>query len=353
MKKISALLFFLLAPLVGVSLGLAGQEMTLPQINQELLIFPLEQVESSLENLGQKVNKVQGNIGFIQVSIAEQQRQYREQQKLLQQLVKKSQEQQNLSEEIYEERILARLGTPFQTYISDRVEIKLFKLKEQGNRGYIAKVKLFDPSAIRVILAQDELGKAETTSQAVQRTGAILGINGGGFYEAVQQGQRYTLPIGTTIVGGETIGSFMPSHDDLFFTGFTAQGDLVGGIFEREEDLRKLQPRDGVSFVPILLKNGLPYPIPEKWQQEKHPRTILGQYANGDLIFMVIDGRQPGWSRGATLEEVQVKLLQLGVVEAYNLDGGGSSTFVFQGEVLNHPSDGQERPVATNIVVFP
>ena len=54
-----------------------------------------------------------------------------------------------------------------------------------------------------------------------------------------------------------------------------------------------------------------------------------------------------------TLERLQVKLAELGVKEGYNLDGGGSSTFVFKGEVLNRPSDGKQRPVVTNIVIMP
>jgi len=66
-----------------------------------------------------------------------------------------------------------------------------------------------------------------------------------------------------------------------------------------------------------------------------------------------VDGRQADWSSGVTLERLQVKLAELGVKEGYNLDGGGSSTFVFKGEVLNRPSDGKQRPVVTNIVIMP
>jgi exopolysaccharide biosynthesis protein len=67
----------------------------------------------------------------------------------------------------------------------------------------------------------------------------------------------------------------------------------------------------------------------------------------------VIDGRRQGWSVGVTLEEAQDKLLEFKVRDAYNLDGGGSSTFYYDGKVLNRPSDGRERVVTTNIVVLP
>jgi len=114
-----------------------------------------------------------------------------------------------------------------------------------------------------------------------------------------------------------------------------------------------MDPKSGLSFVPMLIRDRLPLNIPGKWKNQRHPRTVLGQYANGDLLFMVIDGRQRGWSSGISLEQLQIKLMQLGAVDAYNLDGGGSSTFVYNGELLNKPSDGFPRPVTTNIVVLP
>jgi exopolysaccharide biosynthesis protein len=102
-----------------------------------------------------------------------------------------------------------------------------------------------------------------------------------------------------------------------------------------------------------LIKAGKPQPVPEEWQSTKQPRTIIGEYANGDFIMIVVDGRQSDWSSGVTLERLQNKLAELGVKEGYNLDGGGSSTMVFKGQVLNRPSDGKERKVSNNIVIMP
>ncbi|GAW94335.1 phosphodiester glycosidase family protein [Calderihabitans maritimus] len=355
MRRISFIFaVFLLAPLCGLIWGLSG-EASFSQVlfPSEQMILQTETLFSNMKQLNEVVSDLQRQIGFIQASVAEQERIYREQQLLIQKLVQKSRQQKTLSDELYEKEILARLGTPFEVFRSNRVEIKLFDLKEKDYKGYIAKVKVFDPEAVQVVLAQDQLGKSETTSEAVQRKGAVLGINGGGFYKTYNEGQLQYWPIGTTMIDSEMITGFSPTHDDLFFTGFDKKGRLIGGLFEEERELLALNPRDGVSFVPVLLKNREAKEIPEKWRNEKHPRTVLGQYANGDLIFLVIDGRQPGWSAGATLEEVQIKLLELGVVDAYNLDGGGSTTMVYKGKVLNRPSDGKERRVATNIVVLP
>lgn len=82
------------------------------------------------------------------------------------------------------------------------------------------------------------------------------------------------------------------------------------------------------------------------------PRTAIGFTAAKHVIMFVVDGRQAA-STGLSLPEVAQTLLALGCVEAINLDGGGSSTFVVNGKVLNNPSDGQERRVANVFAVVP
>lgn len=86
-----------------------------------------------------------------------------------------------------------------------------------------------------------------------------------------------------------------------------------------------------------------------------HPRTAVGITADRKLILLAVDGRQPGFSGGMLSSEVADLLLQLGVVDAVNLDGGGSTTLVFAEptpRVLNRPSDGVERFVGASLAVF-
>jgi len=71
------------------------------------------------------------------------------------------------------------------------------------------------------------------------------------------------------------------------------------------------------------------------------------------LLLIVIDGRQKGYSNGVTLEEAQKKLQEFHVVDAFNLDGGGSSAFYYNGKLLNKPSGGSERRVVSNLVILP
>jgi hypothetical protein len=196
----------------------------------------------------------------------------------------------------------------------------------------------------------DKLGGSETTLAAVRRTGAVAGVNAGGFADS--RGKRY--PLSTTVVGGKYVTGFEASYNDLFFVGLNENLELIGGKFSSQAQLDKLKPKFGASFVPMLRKNGVNLPIPSKWQTDPYraPRTVVANYKDDQLLFLVIDGRNENGSSGATLEEVQMLLTRFGAIDAYNLDGGGSSSLVFKGRIVNHPSDGQLRPLATNFLFF-
>ena len=82
------------------------------------------------------------------------------------------------------------------------------------------------------------------------------------------------------------------------------------------------------------------------------PRTAVGQLADGRDVLVTVDGRQPGYSVGMTPYQFAELLISFGVVEATNLDGGGSTTLVIGGRLINRPSDAAgERPVGTALVV--
>jgi exopolysaccharide biosynthesis protein len=83
-----------------------------------------------------------------------------------------------------------------------------------------------------------------------------------------------------------------------------------------------------------------------------HPRTAIGALADGRALLLVADGRRPPERVGMALDDLARLLIELGAVEAINLDGGGSTTMVVKGQVMNFPSDPTgERPVSDAIVV--
>ena len=90
------------------------------------------------------------------------------------------------------------------------------------------------------------------------------------------------------------------------------------------------------------------------FRNETHPRTAIGSLADGRALLLVADGRHPPERVGLGLDDLARLLIELGVRDAINLDGGGSTTMVVNGSIVNVPSDASgERPVSDAIVVRP
>jgi len=118
---------------------------------------------------------------------------------------------------------------------------------------------------------------------------------------------------------------------------------------------------ESVGGFPPVLTNGRTVIAGDRnpFVTSRNPRTLVGWNRSGDLLLVTVDGRQPGHSRGVSLVEGADILRQLGATSGFNLDGGGSSTFVSlppggrSPQVLNRPSDGNERRVTTILAVVP
>jgi len=252
---------------------------------------------------------------------------------------------------VYDRRISRKLGMPSEHVQTGKITAQLYKLTAQHFKGYALKVRLKSPKAMKMVLGYDTVGKAETTLSAARRYKALAGVNAGGF--ADDGGRRY--PLSTTVMGGRYIaGGFEPSRKDLFFVGLNEEMKLIGGKYASRRQLDAESPRFGASFVPILMKNGVPQRIPAKWAASplRAPRTVVANYKDDQLLFIITDGYNEKGSSGATLKELQILLQRFGVKDAYNLDGGGSSSLVFKGRVVNRPSDGRLRGVPTHFLFF-
>ncbi|MCI0636156.1 MAG: phosphodiester glycosidase family protein [Actinobacteria bacterium] len=109
---------------------------------------------------------------------------------------------------------------------------------------------------------------------------------------------------------------------------------------------------DAVGGAPLLLRDGEPVGICNSGCG-RQPRTGVGVTATGRILLVVVDGRQARWSLGPTAAEFADIMANLGAVTALNLDGGGSSEMVVEGQVVNRPSDGDERRISNAILVLP
>lgn len=89
-----------------------------------------------------------------------------------------------------------------------------------------------------------------------------------------------------------------------------------------------------------------------RFGERRNPRTLAGIKENGNLLFVTIDGRAPGWSVGANFEESAKIMKSLGAIDAINLDGGGSTAMTVGNELVTRPSDATgERPIADAILL--
>lgn len=344
--------FFLLAtgPLIGLLIALFVSGAAIQWNRSPHPITPEADVFQTTASIAEGLTKAEKDAKTTISSIRKTAELYQKTTQTMSDIVKNAKTVSAKPESIYDRRITSKLGVPFETIQSDRIRIELYKVNPGTYRGYAMKIRLKSPDAMKMTLGKDRLGGAETTKQAVQRYGAVAGINAGGFADS--RGQRY--PLSTTVLNGQYVNGFEPSYKDLFFVGLNQSGQLIGGKFKNKESLDKLQPKFGASFVPILLQNGVKLPIPDKWKTSplRAPRTVIGNYKDDQLLVLVVDGDNEKGRSGAALEELQNKLANLGVQDAYNLDGGGSSSLVVNGRVINHPSDGALRPVPTHFLFF-
>ena len=215
--------------------------------------------------------------------------------------------------------------------------------------GYLLEIP--NPKMIQVATAPDIQEKGDTTSNIAKANHAIAAINAGGFYDPNGTGTG-RLPYGFILQDGKyTLGQDVGPSESVDFIGFTKSGNLIAGSYDKTE-LKDMDAMWGVTFGPPLIVNGKKLITDGDGGWSIGPRTAIGQKKDGTVIFLVIDGRQPGYSTGATLRDVQDILYEEGCVIAANLDGGSSSTLYYNGKVVNKPADLLgERMIPTAFIV--
>ncbi|WP_248927425.1 phosphodiester glycosidase family protein [Paenibacillus hamazuiensis] len=196
------------------------------------------------------------------------------------------------------------------------------------------KMYVYDPTTIK-IMTPSKPGEGEKISSMVQRTGAVAGVNAGGFVDPDGLGNGFA-PIGPIIAGGDVIYTDQDGSVPQHTVGFTKEGTLVIGKYDIFQ-LRELGVSEAAMFYPRVIANGKPLITSGDGGWGRGPRTAVGQKADGTVIFVVVDGRQ-AHSVGATLKEIQDLLLEEGCINAGFLDGGASSELVVNGDVVTKPS---------------
>lgn len=226
--------------------------------------------------------------------------------------------------------------------------VQIEEVTGSGYSGYVMIVN--DPKKVRLGVPS-KIGSGEKVSSMVERTGAIAGVNGGGFADPNWKGNGFK-PIGLVISQGKLFYNGLGGKKSTQIVGIDKEGKMVAGNYTLDQ-LSKMGVQEAVSFQPRIIVNGKGQikNAAEGWGIA--PRTAMGQRADGALIFVVIDGRQPGYSIGANLYDVQQIMLKQGAVIAANLDGGSSTVLVKDNQILNKPSSQYgERYLPTAFLVF-
>jgi len=225
--------------------------------------------------------------------------------------------------------------------------LRLVNISSSRFQGYLLEVP--DPTRVKAATARDIQEKGDTVSTIALTNNAIAAINAGGFHDPQGTGTG-RLPYGVIISEGKfLVGGDIT--DPVQVIGLTKSGVLMAGTYTANE-MKAMNLAEGVTFGPPLIINGKKLITEGDGGWGIAPRTAIGQRQDGTILLLVIDGRQPGYSLGATLLDVQNILYEQGAYNAANLDGGSSTTLFYNGKVVNRPADMLgERMIPTAFIV--
>ncbi len=230
---------------------------------------------------------------------------------------------------------LKNTTTPVVTdssYTDENISVTIKEYRVNDTTIYVADVYVSSAEYLKTALARGVYGKnvTATTSDTADSVDAILAINGD-YYGAQTKGYviRNGVLYRSTSDGGEDLVIY---KDGTF--GIINENEVTA------EQLLAAGAQQVLSFGPALVDNGQ---IAVTSSEEvgkamaSNPRTAIGIVGEGHYLFVVADGRTDE-SEGLSLYELAQVMKQLGAETAYNLDGGGSSTIYFNGEVINNPT---------------
>ena len=223
-------------------------------------------------------------------------------------------------------------------YADENVQINLKTDRIEDTDIYFADIVLKDIKYLKTAFAEDTYGRNinECTSEIAKEHNAILAINGD-FY-----GFR---DYGVVIRNGVLYRSnFNRETDPVFVVYEDGSCDTVQAGQTETENLLENGVVQAISFGPALVEDGIVTvaesdPYDTQTIAGRNPRTAIGMITPLHYVFVVADGRSKE-SQGYTFYELAKILADYGCKEAYNLDGGGSSTMYFNGVLVNKPTDG-------------
>ena len=235
-------------------------------------------------------------------------------------------------------------------YHDGSIDITITEMRVSDTTIYVADVQIADISLLKTAFAGNTYARnlTETTSKQASSVGAILAINGD-YYGAQEKG--YVLR------NGVLYRSSAKRNTDALVIGMDGHFSIVSESSTSAETLQSENAWQVLTFGPALVVDGeVSVSTNEEVgrSMQSNPRTAIGEIDAGHYLLVVADGRT-SQSSGLSLQELAEVMQSLGAKVAYNLDGGGSSTMVFQGRVVNQPTTTgrsiQERSVSDIVYI--
>lgn len=210
-------------------------------------------------------------------------------------------------------------------------DYKIIDLKGTNYRGHL--VVLYDASRVKLALSSSYGKTGQYITTIARNNNAVIAMNASGFYDPYLNSDG-GLGMGYVIKDGKIISSYGGGESGLI--GFDKNNVL---ILTHDDAYTAIQNgmRDAVEFGPFLIVNGQASYIKGNGGWGIAPRSVIAQRKDGIVLFLVIDGRIPGYSVGADLVEVTRILQNYGAYNAANLDGGASTGLAVEGRLYNRP----------------
>jgi len=220
------------------------------------------------------------------------------------------------------------------SYQDDNISITITEYRKYDTSIYVADIYLSSIDYLKTAFANDTFGRniTQKTSTIVAENDAILAINGD-FYGAQTKG--YVIRNG--VIYRSTVAD--STNEDLVIYEDGSFEIITEGTISADELLSN-GAKQVLSFGPGLIDDGeITVTSDAKVDKEltSNPRTAIGMIDDLHYVMIVSDGRTTE-STGLSLYQLADFMQSLGVTNGYNLDGGGSSTMYFNGEIVNNPT---------------